>query len=50
MFDWATKIHIPEEMNFRTWTNLSTAMLDPFVPNKRNKHKHPHLVSVEKET
>jgi hypothetical protein len=37
MFDWATSIHIPGEMNFMAWINLSTAMLDPFVPNGRNK-------------
>jgi hypothetical protein len=35
-------------MNFLKLINLSTATLDPFAPNTRNKHKHPHLVSIEK--
>jgi ribosomal protein L16 Arg81 hydroxylase len=48
MFNWATKMHIPGEMNYLTWINLSTATLDPSAPNARNKHKQPHLVRVEK--
>jgi hypothetical protein len=28
MFDWSTKIHIPSEIHFETWIDLSTATLD----------------------
>jgi hypothetical protein len=48
-YNRVTKIHIPGEiMNFLKQIDLCTASLDPFAPNARNKHKHPHLVSIEK--
>jgi hypothetical protein len=46
MFDWSTGIHVPGETHFLTFINLSTATIDPFAPNARNKEKQPHLVST----
>ena len=48
MFDWSTKIHIPSEIHFETWIYLSTATLDPYAPNARNKYRNLYLVKEEK--
>ncbi len=48
MFDWSTKIHIPSEIHFETWIDLSTATLDPYAPNTRNKYRNLHRAKEEK--
>jgi hypothetical protein len=48
-FDWSTKIHIPCEFHYETWINLSTAILDLYALNARNKYRNLHLVKEEKE-
>jgi hypothetical protein len=48
MFDWSTKIHIPSEIHYETWINMSTTTLDPFAPNARNKYRNVLLVTEEK--
>jgi hypothetical protein len=44
MFNWSTKIHIPSEIHYETWINMSAATLDPFAPNARNKYRNVLLV------
>jgi hypothetical protein len=48
MFDWSTKIHIPSEIHYETWIDLSTATLDLYAPNVRNNYRNLHLVKEEK--
>jgi hypothetical protein len=43
-------IHIPDTRFYDTLIDLSTARLDPFAPNARNKHGYPHLSTTYTKT
>jgi hypothetical protein len=48
IFNWATKIHIPCNIQYKTLIHLSAAMLDLSAPNARNKYRNLHVVTKEK--